>query len=126
MERKTGIIRICILIMTQEIDIFSKFYNSLEKIHSIMDVKLENEISLDYFSKKNVFVPVFFNSDYENNKLNHTEMIIKHTSGIFIYLNKKEEQKVFKIIYKPDQIEEVKFFINNLKKLKNGNNDSRT
>jgi hypothetical protein len=112
--------------MTQQIDIFTKFYNSLEKIHSIMDIKLENDINLDYFSKKNVFVPVFFDSEYDNNKVEHTEMIIRHTSGIFLYINKKEEVKVFKIIYKPDQLEEVKFFINNLKKLKNGNNNTRT
>jgi hypothetical protein len=112
--------------MTQQIDIFTKFYNSLEKIHSIMDVRLENDLHLDYFFKKNVFVPVFFNSDYENNKVEHTEIILRHTSGIFLYINKKEDLKVFKIIYKPDQLEEVKFFINSLKKLKNGNNNART
>lgn len=112
--------------MTQQIDIFIKFYNSLENIHSIMDVRLENDLHLDYFSKKNVFVPVFFNSDYENNKVEHTEIIIRHISGIFIYINKKEDPKIFKIIYQPSQLEEVKFFINNLKKLKNGNNNSRT
>jgi hypothetical protein len=117
---------IWVLIMTQQIDIFTKFYNSLEKIHSIMDVRLENDLHLDYFFKKNVFVPVFFNSDYENNKVEHTEIILRHTSGIFLYINKKEDLKVFKIIYKPDQLEEVKFFINSLKKLKNGNNNART
>ncbi len=91
-----------------------------------MDVTLENDLHLDYFSKKNVFVPVFFNSDYENNKFEHIEIIVRHTSGIFIYVNKKEDKKLFKIIYKPDQLEEVKFFINGLKKLRNGNNNSRT
>jgi hypothetical protein len=112
--------------MTYEVNIFTKFYNSLENIHSIMDVTLENDLFLDYFSKKTVFVPVFFNTIYENNKVEHSEIIVRHTSGIFIYVNKKEDEKVFKIIYKPDQLEEVKFFINNLKKLKNGNNNSRT
>ena len=112
--------------MTQDIDIFTKFYNSLENIHSIMDVRLENDLHLDYFSKKNVFVPLFYESIYSNNKVIHSEIIFRHGSGIFIYLNKKVEPTIFKIIYKPEQIEEVKFFINNLKKLKNGNNDSRT
>lgn len=112
--------------MTQQIDVFIKFYNSLENIHSIMDVRLENDLHLDYFSKKNVFVPVFYESIYTDNRVLHSEIIYKHTSGIFIYLNKKVEPTIFKIIYKTDQLEEVKFFINSLKKLKNGNNNART
>jgi hypothetical protein len=126
MGRKRRTNRVCILIMTQQTDIFTKFYNSLENIHSIMDIKLENDLYLDYFSKKNVFFPVFYESIYTDNKVLHSEIIYKHTSGIFIYLNKKVEPTIFKIIYKTDQLEEVKFFINNLKKLKNGNNSTRT
>ena len=48
---------------------FENFYNSLDKIHSIMNVPLENDVVIDYIlNKKETFVPKFFDSDYENNK----------------------------------------------------------
>ena len=101
---------------------FENFYNSLGKIHSIMNVPLENDVVIDYIlNKKETFVPKFFDSDYENNKVIHNEIITRHVSGFYLYFNKKQEKKVFKIIYEADKLEEVKFFINNLKKLKNGN-----
>jgi hypothetical protein len=106
---------------------FENFYNSLGKIHSIMNVPLENDVVIDYIlNKKETFVPKFFDSDYENNKVIHNEIITRHVSGFYLYFNKKQEKKVFKIIYEADKLEEVKFFINNLKKLKNGNNNTRT
>jgi hypothetical protein len=98
---------------------FDKFYNSLDKLHSIMNVPLENDYIIDYIlNKKETFVPKFFESDYENKKVTHNEIILKHLSGFYIYINKKEVSKTYRIIYEASQIEEVKFFINSLKRIK--------
>jgi outer membrane protein assembly factor BamD (BamD/ComL family) len=67
-----------------------------------------------------IYSPIYLMTKYVNSRINHYEAAFKHTSGFYICLNRKGESEVFtlKVVYKIKQYEELKIFINNLKKIK--------
>jgi hypothetical protein len=88
-----------------------------------MDVMFEvneltpaNLLNNDKFDGK--YEPVFLLSDYDK-EIRHRECIFKHSSGFYLYLSRFETETTFKIklIYKSENYEQIKIFINGLKKL---------
>jgi hypothetical protein len=111
---------------------FNKFYDSLLKqpntlageIFSILDVDFKSDlltpnklINDDKFEKK--YKPIFLKSSMEEKNMIHSEGIFLY-SNFYIYLlkNKESNQYDLKIIYRANNLEEVKVYINQLKKLK--------
>jgi hypothetical protein len=103
---------------------FSEFYSTLEGIHSIMDVDFDvnnltpvNLLNNEWFDKR--YVPIYLESIYDK-EIFHTDGIFKHTSGFYIYLSRfnKEPNFKIKIIYKVEKYEQIKIYINGLKKMK--------
>ena len=107
---------------------FDKFYNSLtDWIYSVIDV----EFSVDALTPVNLlknekfeyrYEPVYLKSIY-GKEIKHIEGIFKHSNGYYIYLSRyKDDLEVtnfkVKIIYKIEKYEEIKLYINSLKKLK--------
>ena len=93
-------------------------------IYSIMDV----DFSVDLMTPVNLlnnekfesrYVPVFLDSKY-GKEIYHIEGIFRHTSGFYVYLSRFDGEVSFniKLIYKVEQYEEIKIYINGLKKLK--------
>ena len=104
-----------------------KFLNRLKDIHSIVDFDSDvekftpvNILTNEKFETK--YTPVYLNSVFSKD-IQHIDGIFQHTSGFYIYLcrDSVEEKFRLKIIYKTEQYEEVKLYINTLKKIiKNG------
>ena len=105
---------------------FEKFYNTLDGLYSIMDLDFTVEVMTpanllnnDKFEQK--YSPVFLETEYGTD-LKHTEGIFKYSNGYYIYLSREggnlSPNFLIKIIYKVEQYEEIKIYINGLKKLK--------
>jgi hypothetical protein len=72
---------------------------------------------------KNFILEYCYNSAYENNFL-YLDVIFRNKSDIFIYLSKKDISELnyqTMIYFEPNKLEETKFFIKNLLKLKENN-----
>jgi hypothetical protein len=105
--------------------IFEKFYNSTEDpMMSILDVDFfteklnpSNLINDEKLQKR--YTLVFLKSSYGED-IRDYEAIFKYVSGFYIYLYRTMDTEKFKlrIIYKPQHYEEIKLYINGLKKLK--------
>jgi hypothetical protein len=105
---------------------FEKFYNSLDGLYSVIDLTFTIEsmtpVNLLNNEKFEVrYTPVYLQSKYGND-LKHIEGIFKHSNGYYIYLSREggdlSRQFQIKIIYKVEQYEEIKIYINGLKKQK--------
>lgn len=103
---------------------FDKFYDGLDGVYSIMNIEFPIEILtpvnlLNNEKYEEKYEPIFLNSKY-NKDIYHTEAIFKHSSGLYIHLERMENEKQFKIkiVYESKKYEELKIFINSLKKLK--------
>jgi len=103
-----------------------KFYNSLDGLFSIMDLSftIESMTPVNLLNNEKLearYTPVYLESKY-GNELKHTEGIFKHSNGYYIYLSREggdlNHQFQIKIIYKVKQYEEIKIYINGLKKQK--------
>ena len=103
-----------------------KFYNSLDGLFSIMDLSftIESMTPVNLLNNEKLearYTPVYLESKY-GNELKHTEGIFKHSNGYYIYLSREggdlSHQFKIKIIYKVEQYEEIKIYINGLKKQK--------
>jgi hypothetical protein len=105
---------------------FEKFYNSLDGLFSIMDLSFTiesmtpvNLLNNEKFEAR--YTPVYLESKYGND-LKHSEGIFKHSNGYYIYLSRQfadlSHQFQIRIIYKVEQYEEIKIYINGLKKQK--------
>jgi hypothetical protein len=105
-------------------DIFEKFYNNLnDGVYSVMDISVEVLTPTDLMSEETFaknYETIYLNSVYVENTLKHNQGIFKHPSGFYLCLSRKGVTNVFtlKVIYKFKQYEEVKVFINALKKIK--------
>lgn len=104
---------------------FDKFYNSLnDTLYSIMELEFShNELTpanlLNNKKHENRYVPILIDSKY-GKEIYHLEGIFKHVSGFYIYLSRLENESEFKIrvIYNVEQYEQIKIYINSLKKIK--------
>jgi hypothetical protein len=104
---------------------FEKFYNSLDGLYSVIDFNFTiesmtpvNLLNNEKFEAR--YTPVYLESKYGND-LKHSEGIFKHSNGYYIYLSREGgdlSQFKIKIIYKVEQYEEIKIYINGLKKQK--------
>lgn len=104
---------------------FEKFYDSINgEMMSILDIdffieKLNpaNLISDEKLQKS--YTLIFLNSSYDD-KIRHYEAVFKYVTGFYIYLYRELDTEPFKlkILYKPQHYEEIKLYINGLKKLK--------
>jgi hypothetical protein len=106
------------------LDIFNKFYNSLtDEIYSIIEVDsevLNPSLLLNDEKYSKIYTPIYLMTNYTNSRINHNEAAFKHNNGFYICLSRKGVSEVFtlKVVYKIKQYEELKVFINNLKKIK--------
>ena len=105
-------------------NIFNKFYDSLtDGIYSIMEIDSEvltpSMLMDDERFSKN-YTPIYLTTKYVENRISHYEGAFRHPSGFCICLSRKGASEVFnlKVVYKIKQYEEVKVFINGLKKIK--------
>jgi hypothetical protein len=105
---------------------FGKFYNSLDGLYSVIDLlfTIESMTPVNLLNNEKLearYTPVYLESKY-GNELKHTEGIFKHSNGYYIYLSREggdlSYQFKIKIIYKVEQYEEIKIYINGLKKQK--------
>ena len=104
---------------------FDKFYNTLnDAIYSVMnidfDVPLLTPVNLINNEKlESRYDAIYLNSIY-GKEIHHIEGIFKHSSGFYIYLSRFDREPDFKIkvIYKTEQYEQIKIYINSLKKIK--------
>jgi hypothetical protein len=104
---------------------FDNFYNTLnDGIYSVMDIDFNvpiltpvNLLNNEKFESK--YELIYLNSKYEK-ELFHKEGVFKHNSGFYIYLGRfdKESEFKIKIIYKAEIYEQIKIYINGLKKIK--------
>ena len=84
------------------------------------DVNILNPVNLLINEKfESRYEPIYLNSKY-GKEIYHIEGIFKHTSGFYVYLSRFEKEPEFKIkiIYRSEQYEQIKIYINGLKKLK--------
>ena len=91
-----------------------------QKLYAIINVNSVLSIEPELLIKKN-FEVEYLNSFEYNGEINYNEGIFKHRSGFYIYLSKITSTELnfnVRVYYDVDQLEEVKFFIKNLLKLK--------
>lgn len=100
-----------------------KFLDGLKDIHSVVDFNSDiekftpaNILTNEKFETK--YTPIYLNSVFSKD-IQHMDSIFQHSSGFYIYLCREsvEEKFKLKIIYKTEQYEEIKLYINNLKKI---------
>jgi len=106
---------------------FEKFYNTLtDGIYSVMDLNfMVNNMTPAHLLTNEIFelryTPIYINSTYDLG-IKHIEGVFKHSNGYYIHLNRDGGDLAsnfkIKIIYKVEQYEEIKLYINSLKKLK--------
>ena len=104
---------------------FDTFYQTLkDSVYSIMDIDFDvdsltpvNLLNNEKFEIR--YDPIYLKSKY-GKEIYHMEGIFKHTSGFYVYLSRFELEAFFKIkiIYKTEQYQEIKIYINGLKKIK--------
>lgn len=106
---------------------FNNFYSTLaDGIYSVMDVDFTvdvltpvNLLNNEKFESR--YEPIYLSSTYDK-QIKHKEGIFKHSNGYYIYLSRDggdlSSQFKIKIIYKVEKYEEIKIYINSLKKLK--------
>jgi len=101
-----------------------KFLNKQSDIHSVMNIKIStgeitpaNLLVNQKFDGK--YTPIYLNSDFSK-EIIHLDSIFQHPSGFYIYLSRESVNEDFSmvIIYKAEKYEEVKIYINHLKKIK--------
>lgn len=115
-------------------DFFEKFYNKInecgttgptkgDQLYCIMDVNfsLKNitpNLLINDEKYSSSYTIKFLKSEIETN-IKHSEAIFQYVSGFYIYLMRGiDDSYLMKIIYKPQNYEEIKLYINGLKKLK--------
>jgi hypothetical protein len=111
--------------MAERFMMLNSFLETLKgDIYSVMDI----DFSVDVMTPVNLlnnekfearYKPIYLNSKY-GKEIYHIEGIFLHTSGFYIYLSRFDGEVSFniKVIYKVEQYEEIKIYINSLKKLK--------
>lgn len=100
-----------------------KFLDKLPEIHSTIDITIEvikftPAKILTSDKLKSIYKLIYLKSSYSE-EIQHMDAIFQHSSGYYIYLSRKPNSSEFqlKIIYKSEKYEEIKLFINNLKKI---------
>ena len=91
-----------------------------QKLYAIINVNSVLSIEPELLIKKN-FEVEYLNSFEYNGEIKHSDGIFKNRSGIYLYLSKITLSEInfkIKVYYDVSQLEEVKFFIKNLSKLK--------
>lgn len=115
-------------------DFFEKFYdrlhqnsvnspNKMDQLYCVMEVNFPLKtlnpgllINDEKFSK--IYYLKFLKSGVET-ETKDFEAIFQYVSGFYIYLNRQvDDTFLMKIIYKPESYQEIKLYINGLKKLK--------
>jgi hypothetical protein len=91
-----------------------------QKLYAIINVNSVLSIEPELLIKKN-FEVEYLNSFEYNGEIKHFDGIFKNRSGFYLYLSKITLSEInfkIKVYYDVSQLEEVKFFIKNLSKLK--------
>ena len=102
---------------------FDKFYNSLEGMYSYVDVdSYSNILTPQRLLEEKRYHVIFLKSEHSGGDfegITHNEGIFKYPSGFYIYMSRLrgEVKFVSRIIYKPEQYEEIKLFIRGLERL---------
>lgn len=101
-----------------------KFLDRQSDIHSVMNIQTSNVeltpanlLVNQKFDGK--YKPVYLNSNFSK-EIIHLDSIFQHNSGFYIYLSRNNGDEDFDmvIIYKAEKYEEIKIYINQLKKIK--------
>jgi hypothetical protein len=91
-----------------------------QKLYGIIKVNSHLILTPDLLIQKEFNIE-YLNGDEYNGEIKYNEGIFKHRSGFYIYLSKITSTELnfnVRVYYDVDQLEEVKFFIKNLLKLK--------
>jgi len=104
----------------KEDEFLKLLYEKEGKLYSKSRVFAKVKISPELLIEKKFTLEYCDINMYEDG-LTYTDAILKNKSGIFVYLSRKDGMETFyqiKVYFEPDKIEETKFFIKNLLKLK--------
>lgn len=104
----------------KEDEFLKLLYDREIKLYSKSRVYANIKISPELLIEKNFTLEYCDFNMYEDGLI-FTDAILKNKSGIFVYLSRKDSMETYyqiKVYFEPDKIEETKFFIKNLLKLK--------
>ena len=114
--------------MSEKFSFEDKFLNDLYsktgEIYSIIEVPEGHGLNPDLLENKPKFTPFYVDGKFYEGKTIPLVAVYKTESNYYLYLYKKDwtfASYNLKIYYTIKIQKEVLFFINNLKKLKNGN-----
>ena len=104
----------------KEDEFLKLLYDREIKLYSKSRVYANIKISPELLIEKNFTLEYCDFNMYEDGLI-FTDAILKNKSGMFVYLSRKDGMETYyqiKVYFEPDKIEETKFFIKNLLKLK--------
>ena len=105
---------------TREKDFLDILKDRYKKLYGIVKVNSNLTITPELLIKKNFNVEYLDSFEFDG-EIKHYEGIFKHKSGFYLYLSKINPSEIsfkVKVYYDVNQLDEVKFFIKNLSKLK--------
>lgn len=111
----------------KEEDFLKSVYDKEKILYSQMNILTGLKITPELLLEKN-FTLEYCNLSEYNGEIRYIDCILKNKSNIFLYLSKKDLAELSyrsKLYFTPDKLQEAKFFIKTLLKLKeeNGNNN---
>jgi hypothetical protein len=104
----------------KEDEFLKLLYDREGKLYSKSRIFPNVKISPELLMEKNFTLEYCDFNMYEDGLI-FTDAILKNKSGIFVYLSRKDGMETYyqiMVYFEPDKIEETKFFIKNLLKLK--------
>ena len=107
----------------KEKDFLKILLDKEQVLYSQMNILTPLKLTPELLLQKNFTLEYCLLSEY-NGELRYFDCIVKNKSNIFLYLSKKDLAELSyrsKIYFTPDKLEEAKFFIKTLLKLKEDN-----
>jgi hypothetical protein len=104
----------------KEEEFLKLLYEKEGKLYSKSRIFANVKITPELLIEKN-FTLEYCDINMYNEGLIFTDAILKNKSDMFIYLSRKDSNETYyqiKVYFEPEKIEETKFFIKNLLKLK--------
>jgi hypothetical protein len=104
----------------KEEEFLKLLYEKEGKLYSKSRIFANVKITPELLIEKN-FTLEYCDINMYNEGLVFTDAILKNKSGMFVYLSRKDAMETYyqiKVYFEPEKIEETKFFIKNLLKLK--------
>ena len=107
----------------KENEFLTMLYERESKLYSKNRIFATLNITPEVLKEKNYILEYCDLANYDNGFL-YYDAIFQNKSGLYVYLSRRsitEKSYQIMIYFDPEKLEETKFFIKNLLKLKNGN-----